>query len=248
MSELSVSVVVPVFNSEATLGELRDRAAAALGTGDGVGPWELILVNDGSRDASWGRIVALSAEHPEVRGLDLVRNFGQHNALLAGIHAARHEVIVTMDDDLQHPPEEIPRLLAALTPGVDIVYGKPVVKRRALYRRVATGVVRAAVVLRMGRISLDIGGFRAFRASLLDGVGPNQGERLALDTLLTRSARRHAVVSVRHEPRRHGSSNYTFGMLVGHTLTELRSVMPGASRRNGTDSSYVVRRTAGTAS
>ena len=246
MSDLSVSVVVPVFNSEATLGELTERIETALRPDYGAGRRELILVNDGSRDRSWERIVALNGEHPEVRGLDLARNFGQHNALLAGIHAARGEVIVTIDDDLQNRPEEIPRLLEALTPDVDIVYGKPVAKRRTLYRRVATRVVRTAVVLGMGRISLDIGGFRAFRASLLDGIGPEQGDRLALDTLLARSARRHAVVMVQHEPRRHGSSNYTFGMLVEHTLTELRSLMPG-SGSGSADRSYVVRRTTGAA-
>jgi undecaprenyl-phosphate 4-deoxy-4-formamido-L-arabinose transferase len=245
LSDLSLSVVVPVFNSEATLEELSERIEAALRSDHRVGSWELILVNDGSRDESWERIVALNGEHPDVRGLDLARNFGQHNALLAGIHTARGEVIVTIDDDLQNRPEEIPRLLAALTPDVDIVYGKPVAKRRTLYRRVATRVVRTAVVLGMGRISLDIGGFRAFRASLLEGVGPDQGDRLALDTLLARTARRHAVVRVQHEPRRHGSSNYTFGMLVGHTLTELRSLMPGSGA--GSSPSYVVRRTAGTA-
>ena len=247
MSELSVSVVVPVFNSEPTLGELHHRTASALDSTDGVGPWELIFVNDGSLDGSWERIAALATEHPEVRGLDLARNFGQHNALLAGIHATGHEVIVTIDDDLQDRPEDIPRLLAALAPDVDIVYGKPLAKRRSLYRRVATRVVRTANVLGMGRISLDIGGFRAFRASLLEGVGPHQGDRLALDTLLAPSARRHAVVRVQHEPRRHGSSNYTFGMLVGHTLTELRSVRPG-NANGSADRSYVVRRTAGTAS
>lgn len=238
---------MPVFNSEHTLGELCDRVEAALGSADGIGPWELVLVNDGSRDGSWERIVALKGDHPQVRGLDLARNFGQHNALLAGIHAARGEVIVTIDDDLQNRPEEIPRLLEALTPDIDIVYGKPAAKRRTLYRRVATRAVRTAVVLGMGRISLDIGGFRAIRASLMDGVGPDQGDRLALDTLLARSARRHAVVRVQHEARRHGSSNYTFGMLVEHTLTELRSVMPAGLGRPSADRSYVVRRTTGVA-
>jgi undecaprenyl-phosphate 4-deoxy-4-formamido-L-arabinose transferase len=231
-----------VFNSAPTLGELHGRVDAALSSMHGLDSWELILVNDGSGDASWEAIIGLAGEHPEVRGLDLTRNFGQHNALLAGIHSARYEVIVTLDDDLQDRPEEIPRLLDALTLDVDLVYAKPIAKRRVLPRRIATRVVRAMMALSMGRISLDIGGFRAFRASLLDGVDQDQGARIAIDTPLAQSATGHAVVSVQHDPRRHGRSNYTLGKLSGHTLSEFISVLPRAQRmrRNAT---YVVRRT-----
>jgi undecaprenyl-phosphate 4-deoxy-4-formamido-L-arabinose transferase len=242
LPDAAVSVVVPVFNSAPTLGELNQRVHAALRSRSA--PWELILVNDGSRDGSWERIVALSEKHPEVRGLDLERNFGQHNALLAGIHAARCELIVTLDDDLQDRPEEIPRLLGALTSAVDLVYGKPEAKRRALHRRVGTRVVRAVVVLGMGRVSLDVGGFRAFRASLLDGVDSDQGERIALDSLLARSSKGHAAITVQHDPRRHGSSNYTLGKLVAHAMTELKSIAPGRLQRSPDAPSYVVRRSA----
>ncbi|MEK7785294.1 MAG: glycosyltransferase, partial [Chloroflexota bacterium] len=107
-----ISVVIPVYNSEATLHELVSRLAAVLpGVADS---FEVVLVNDGSHDESWTIIVQFARAHPFVRGLDLERNYGQHNALLAGIRAARGSIIVTMDDDLQHPPEELPGLLAAL--------------------------------------------------------------------------------------------------------------------------------------
>lgn len=242
----SVSVVVPVFNAEATLTELHGRLAAALGSSAAAGFWELLLVNDGSEDASWERIVGLSGEHREVRGIDLIHNFGQHNALLAGIHAARHDVIVTLDDDLQDRPEEIPRLLAALGADTDLVYGKPLVKRRSRARLAATKAMRAVVfVLSAGRIGRDIGGFRAFRASLLDGVDHAQGPHLAIDTLLARSTRGRTVVTVHHDPRRHGRSNYTIGKLVEHALIELRSVFPPRRRRARSKPSYVVARTTG---
>ena len=90
---------------------------------------EIILVNDGSRDRSWEIISELSSRFPAVRGLNLMRNYGQHNALLCGIRAAKYDVIVTMDDDLQHPPEEIPRLLEQLEQGFDVVYGAPKANR-----------------------------------------------------------------------------------------------------------------------
>src|ERR1700730_9375241 len=106
---LDVSVVVPVYNGAATLPELVARLATVLAH---CAPRsEIVLVNDGSRDASWQVILELAARDPRVRGIDLMRNYGQHNALLCGIRAAAGAVVVTMDDDLQHPPEEIPKLL-----------------------------------------------------------------------------------------------------------------------------------------
>src|SRR6266404_4218790 len=108
----SISVVTPVYNGEASVGELCRRLAEVLPRI--AAQHEVILVNDGSRDRSWETISELCSRSPVVRGLNLMRNYGQHNALLCGIRAARYDLVVTMDDDLQHPPEEIPRLLARL--------------------------------------------------------------------------------------------------------------------------------------
>ena len=114
-----VSVIVPVFNGEATIAEVVARTRKALGHAR----HEVILVNDGSSDGSWERISQLAADDPAVRGINLARNYGQHNALLAGIRAAIYSAAVTLDDDLQNPPEEIPNLLARLAAGNDVVYG-----------------------------------------------------------------------------------------------------------------------------
>src|ERR1700756_2298911 len=116
-----VSVVVPVYNSEGSLTPLVERLAAVL-PGAAAGG-EILLVNDGSRDRSWDVIRELAARHAGVRGIRMLRNFGQHNALLAGTRAARYAITITMDDDLQHQPEEIPKLLARLAEGADVVYG-----------------------------------------------------------------------------------------------------------------------------
>src|SRR5438132_13595944 len=111
-SLLSISVVVPVFNSQDSLSLLVDRLEPVLrGLG---GAFELVLVNDGSQDQSWDVIRKVATSRDWVRGINLMRNYGQHNALLCGIRTARYDVIVTMDDDLQNPPEEIPRLLDQL--------------------------------------------------------------------------------------------------------------------------------------
>ena len=118
-----VSVVIPVFNSEASLPLLVERLAAVL-TALQL-PFEAVFVNDGSRDNSWTVIQELAARHPWMQGIDLMRNYGQHNALLCGIRAARYSITVTVDDDLQNPPEEIPRLLAEVKRGADVAYGVP---------------------------------------------------------------------------------------------------------------------------
>ena len=241
-----VSVVVPVFNSASSLEELHRRIDATLTSMDNLGSWELILVNDGSEDASWEKIAGLSRDHREVRGIDLTRNWGQHNALLAGIHTATGGAIVTLDDDLQNPPEEIPRLLQALSGDVDLVYGKPIAKRQVLPRRIATTIVRRVVhVMTGGGVPAEIGGFRAFRTSVLAGLDDAQGDNFAIDIPLTGSANGIAAVSVRHDPRRYGRSNYTFGRLAKHAVIEFDSLRRRRARPSRRPPTYAVRTTTG---
>jgi glycosyltransferase involved in cell wall biosynthesis len=235
-----VSVVVPVFNSEATLEELTERIAEVCSRRGA--DWELILVNDGSSDGSWRMIAAVAERHRNVRGLDLVRNFGQHNATLAGIESAKFAVILTLDDDLQNPPEEMPVLLAALSPEVDIVYGTP---SRTHYGHARTLAARAARrlthLLSRGRIPLEVSSFRAFRAGLRGpAVAGLDGARISLDAQLCRSGDRCAAVEVRHDSRRHGSSNYTPAKLIRHGVTVLTTSV-GSGRTPTGDPPYAVR-------
>ena len=124
MSDMTYSIVVPVYNSSESVAELCRRLVRVFE--DTIKEsFEIILVNDGSRDNSWQMIEQLAARHASVKGLNLVRNYGQHNALLAGIREAQYNTIVTIDDDLQHPPEEIGKLLEKLNEGYDVVYGLP---------------------------------------------------------------------------------------------------------------------------
>jgi glycosyltransferase involved in cell wall biosynthesis len=203
------SVVVPVYNSQATLPTLIDRLAAVLpGVAD---RFEVVLVDDGSRDASWEAVGVAARKHSWVRGLTLLRNYGQHNALLAGIRAARFAVTVTMDDDLQHPPEEIPRLLATLAQGNDLVYGTPTQAQRGLWRRVSSRIAKWWLHRVLGvAIASRASAFRAFRTVLREGFAHYEGPAVAIDALLAWSTTRTASVDVRHEPRRHGRSQYTW--------------------------------------
>jgi len=213
----SLSIVVPVYRSAATLSELVRRVAAVLPELAPQG--ELILVNDGSPDDSWLIICELAAQHPWVRGINLMRNYGQHNALLCGIRAARHEVIVTIDDDLQHPPEEIAHLLRRLEQGYDVVYGVPADAQHGLWRNLASWVTKVVLQNAIGaETARSVSAFRVFRTQLRDAFANYQSPFVSIDVLLTWASNRFTALAVRHEPRRVGTTNYTFRKLVIHAL------------------------------
>ena len=160
-----------------------------------------MLVNDGSRDGSWEAIGQAARKHPWMRGINLMRNYGQHNALLAGIRAARYAVTVTMDDDLQHPPEEIPRLLATLAPGqrprLRHSHADPARPGRRLSSRVAKLWLHRVLGV---AIASRASAFRAFRTVLREGFAHYEGPAVAIDALLAWSTTRTASVDVRHDP------------------------------------------------
>jgi glycosyltransferase involved in cell wall biosynthesis len=207
--ERECSVVIPVYNSQASLPVLIERLSGILPTV--VDRFEVILVNDGSRDESWDGICQAARKHPWVRGINLMRNYGQHNALLAGIRAARFPVVVTMDDDLQHPPEEIPRLLETLGQGHDLVYGVPASPQQGLSRSVSSRLARLWLHRVLGvAIASRASAFRAFRTVLREGFTHYEGPAVAIDALLAWATTRIAPVEVRHDPRRHGRSQYSW--------------------------------------
>jgi glycosyltransferase involved in cell wall biosynthesis len=213
----AVSVVVPVYNSEQTLEELVRRLRAA-GANASVGI-EILLVNDGSLDRSWEAVRRLAAAHPEVRGISLTRNHGQHNALLCGIRDARGDVIVTMDDDLQNRPEDVQALVARVNEGYDVVYGVPRRQQWGPMRNLASRVTKLVLQGAMGaRTASMVSGFRAIRPDVREAFAGYSSVFVNLDVLLTWGASRFGVVMVDHEPRRVGRSNYTFRRLVRHTF------------------------------
>ena len=224
-----ISIVVPVYNSEASLPPLIERLERVLPSISL--DFEVILVNDGSRDRSWDVVTQLAADHRCVRGINLVRNFGQHNALLAGIRAARFATTVTMDDDLQHPPEEIPKLLAALDAGAGVVYGTPGRLQHSVWRNFFSRFTKAAMARAMRIDSIvDINAFRAFRTGLREAFSAYESPHLLLDVLLSWGTSRFASVEVEHQPRTYGRSNYTplklfnqaMLMLTGFSTAPLR--------------------------
>jgi undecaprenyl-phosphate 4-deoxy-4-formamido-L-arabinose transferase len=215
-----LSVVIPVFDGESNCAELIDRLGKVLEAS--ARRFEVVLVNDGSRDRSWTQIAELTQKHSWVRGVDLMRNYGQHNAVLCGIRDARFDVVVTLDDDLQNPPEEIPRLLEALTAEHDVVYGTPEHERHGFWRDVASQVTKLALQNAMGvEIARRVSAFRAFRTQLRDAFADYHGPFVSIDVLLTWGTTRFTAVPVRHDPRRRGTSHYTFRKLMTHALNML---------------------------
>lgn len=223
----SISVVIPVYNSEDSLSILIRRLEPVL---ELLTPhYELIFVNDGSKDNSWERINELSELYPWVTGIDLMRNYGQHNALLCGIRAARNEIIVTIDDDLQNPPEEIPKLVAKLLEGFDVVYGTPENEQHGFWRDRASQITKFALQGSMGaETARSASAFRAFRRDIRAAFNTYRSPYVSIDVLLTWGTTRFAAISVSHDARQIGVSNYTFRKLVTHALNMMTgfSTMP----------------------
>lgn len=213
----SLSVIVPVYNSEAILAKLLERLDPALK--DLHCDSEVVFVNDASRDGSWSVIQELSRRYPYVTGINLMRNYGQHNALLCGIRDARHAIIVTMDDDLQHPPEEIVKLLRKLQEGRDVVYGFPDAPQHGLLRNLASELTKLALQNSMGaETARRVSAFRAFRTQLRDAFADYHSPFVSIDVVLTWATTRFTAIPVQHAPRFAGPSNYTLYKLFTHAM------------------------------
>lgn len=219
---MNVSVVVPVYKGSDTITSLAEEVGKVLpGVAD---QFELILVNDGSPDESWDVISNLAEKHPWVFGIDLMRNYGQHNATLCGIREAHYEIIVIMDDDLQNPPHEIPKLLEKLNEGYDVVYGVAKKRQQVWWKSLASVIVKRAIAYVMGLHTIrDIGAFKAFRTDLRNSFADFKSPDVLVDVLLSWGTSRFASVVVEEAPRTAGTSNYNLFKLFKVSLLVLTS-------------------------
>lgn len=219
-----ISIVVPCYNSQQSLPLLLQRIQMAM---ENAGRrFELILVDDSSPDETWNVIQELAAGHANVRGMKMIRNFGQHNALLCGIREAQYPVTVTMDDDLQNPPEEIISLVQELERGFDVVYGNPTKRSHGLFRNLASDLTKFTLRSVMGtRTAQNVSPFRAFRTPLRQAFADYRGPYVSVDVLLAWGARRYSSVKVSSAQRQFGASNYTLRRLISHAI----DVMTGFS-------------------
>jgi len=214
----ALSIVIPVYNSEKSLPLLVEQLEAVL-EGLQLSGYELIFINDASKDSSWTVVENLVAAKPWIRGINLMRNYGQHNALLCGIRAARHPMIVTMDDDLQHPPGEIPKLLAAMTENIDVVYGTPEREKHGFLRNIlSVGTKWFWSQVFGAKIARMLSAFRLIRTQCRTGFEHFHGSFVSVDVLLSWVTTRVTSTRVKRNPRTIGKSTYTLRKLVSHTV------------------------------
>jgi polyisoprenyl-phosphate glycosyltransferase len=198
---VDVSIVVPVYRGEKSLPELIRRIGNAL---NGV-RHEVILVNDCSPDQSWQVIRAIASQNPQIVGLNLRKNAGQHNAIMAGLNYATGKIIVTMDDDLQHAPEDVPKLLGKISDGYDVCYTKFAIKKHALWKRAGSQLNDWLAVLLLGKPpGLYLSPFKAMRREVKDEVVKYSGPSTYIDGLMLSVTSNIASVEVQHHPRADG--------------------------------------------
>ena len=207
----SLSLVIPVYGSEPVLPELVRRLQAMFDQqGRPSGDYELILVCDCSPDRSWAVIRSLAKQYPWVRGILLRMNAGQHNALMAGFSKARGRVIVTMDDDLQHAPEDIPLLLAELAQGRDMVYARFKSRKHAGWKVAGSRLNDLVAGYLMNKPKgLYLSPFRAMIADIRDDILRYQGPYVYVDGLILSVTRNIGTVDVDHHERYAGDSGYS---------------------------------------
>jgi len=222
---LTYSIVVPCYRSGKWIDDLVRRIDAVMGRlGE---PFELILVNDASPDDTWDVIERNAKLHPFIRGFDLLFNTGQFRATICGFEHVRGQFVITMDDDLQHPPEEIPKLIKAIqrTPGLDCVIGAYLDKKHSFIRNVGSSIMSRLNEIFYGKPrGLKLTSFRIMRRQIAEAVCAHKTIKPIIGPLILMSTRRISNVKVEHQPRIHGTSSYKFIKLIRTTLDNIFSV------------------------
>ncbi|MEO8186385.1 MAG: glycosyltransferase family 2 protein [Burkholderiaceae bacterium] len=214
------TVVIPVFNSQDIVAETLRRTADFFES-QGLS-YEIIAVNDGSQDRSWPVLEAAARQNPAITAIDLLRNSGQHNANLCGFRAATGDWLVTLDDDLQNPPEEISHLIDKAAEGYDLVIGRFHEKQHAGYRRLGSRLIRAINQRIFGQEpGLVLTNFRLIRRDVVDRVCAYRGPFPYIPGLCLRYSGRRANALVAHHARAVGGSNYNLRRILSLVSTIL---------------------------
>ena len=232
------SIVIPCYKSAETIGTVVSETAAEMDR-IGRGDYEFVLVNDCSPDqgATIRKLKELASEKEYVKVIDLAKNSGQHNAMMAGLRAASGDVFVSMDDDMQTRPSELHKMFEAFDGGFDVVYGAYPEKKESLFRRFGSWVNKTCAVVFLGRPkNLRTSSFWIIRKYVRDSIVSYDGAHTYLLGLILRSTSNITQVEVEHFERENGSSGYTFKALlrlwsniIGFTVKPLRIAMGGGN-------------------
>ena len=208
-----ISVLIPVYNSEKTICDLCKTIIRVLGLRS---DFEIVLVNDGSADSSWQVCQELCDEYPGiVNYFELSRNFGEHNALMAGLAQVTGDYCIMMDDDFQNSPEDICTLIKEISKGYDVVYTYSSGRQDPLFRRWGSKLndIAAKIVLRKPP-GLYLSSFKIVNRFIIDEIIKYDGQNPYIDGIILRSTDRIGSVSVSHNARQNGSSGYTLSKLI----------------------------------
>jgi len=213
---IEISVVVPVYRSEGTLRALCQRLVGALHPV--AKDFEIILVEDCGPDRSWQEIETLAASDSCIRGVRLTRNFGQHAATICGISKARGKWVVTLDDDLEQRPEDIPALIDKARQGFDLVYGVYPRRSHSIWRNMTSAIARKLFRVAIPSLNYEYTSFRIIEGSIARTLVNFDSPFPFVDGYLSWLTNRYSCVEVAHERRSSGSSNYNFRKLLTHTI------------------------------
>jgi len=211
-NEIELSIVIPVYNSEKTLDQLVDRIKICIGNFLGEQSFELILVNDGSSDSSWAVIKKNALENKNIIGINLTRNFGQHNALMSGFSYCHGKYVVTLDDDLQNPPEEISKLYDLIKRKHDVVYGSLLEKKHSKFRNLGSEFVQF-VFRRTFAIDVRLTSFRILKKEIVDLILSYEKSFTFIDGVIAWYTKDIGSVPVQHITRKEGKSGYSLKKL-----------------------------------
>lgn len=207
-----LSIVIPVYNSNKTINILVERIREVLSN---KLIFEVVLVNDGSKDDSYEKCRELARKYSFIKFINLSKNFGQHNAILAGLHFVKGNYIVFMDDDLQIPPEEIPKLINKIEEGYDVVYANYHYKYHSRLRNIGSWIndIMSYILLKKPK-KLKITSFFIIKKYLIDEILNYTGPYPYLGGLILRSTDNIGMIDITHEKREYGESNYSFMSLL----------------------------------
>ena len=212
---IKYSIVIPVYNSEPTLKELYKRLCDSCCTSQE--DYEIIFVDDASRDNSWKILEELHKQDPKVKIIQHMRNFGQHNAIMCGFHYAQGEYVITMDDDLQNPPEEIPKLIEKIQKGYDVVYGEYILKEHSWLRNIGSSFIQL-VYKKVFNVHHNLTSFRIIRKQIVDCILRYDRNYVFIDGLIAWNTRNIGTVRVEHHPRKFSRSGYGVMKLITLSL------------------------------
>ena len=211
---MKLSIIIPVYNSENILKELVNQISNEIKKINKVSDDEIILVNDKSNDSSWQIIEKICHENKYVAGIDLMKNVGQHNALIAGIKSSNFDYVITMDDDLQHSPKFIEKIILKLNEGYDVCYTKYVNNKYSFFKKlgsIANDKIANIVLQKPKNIYLS--SFKGINKNVANEIKKFSGPYVYLDGIILDITRNIGTVDIDHEDRLDGKSNYNLNKL-----------------------------------